>query len=323
MSIDANVSEQAMDKTMVSQPQGAEATLLGTTITCPVCGTDNVPGEMYCGECGFLLTSTPGEVAEEIDIAEQPRIVDSATRIEHLLHTGDNIISREFADVILNDPTVSRKHARIILDNSKCVIEDMGSTNGTYVKGEKLLPSVPTEISDGDEIKIGSTSLIIHLPEVDHVDDTVIDESTVEPVSDIAVEKPADEILESGDEVSEDLEQAVISPVARLAGIADTSLAFDIIPGTNKIGRRSGNDIQISTDPYVSGSHAEIIAEDGKFWITDVGSTNGTSVNGTRLMPGVRTEITDGSELTLGQTKVKFEVVNEPDDSDVPSDEPV
>lgn len=59
-------------------------------------------------------------------------------------------------DVVLNDPQVSRLHARIILDEGSVAIEDAGSLNGTYVNGERtgrarLLPS--------DAIVIGDTKL--------------------------------------------------------------------------------------------------------------------------------------------------------------------
>ena len=75
------------DKTVAVEASGAEATILGTTVKCPVCQTENAPNEMYCGECGFLLTSTPGEEAPEFEAAAQPKLVDSAGR-EYFLREG-------------------------------------------------------------------------------------------------------------------------------------------------------------------------------------------------------------------------------------------
>jgi pSer/pThr/pTyr-binding forkhead associated (FHA) protein len=42
-------------------------------------------------------------------------------------------------DIVINDAEVSRKHARLMLQAGSYVLEDLGSTNGTYVGGQKLL----------------------------------------------------------------------------------------------------------------------------------------------------------------------------------------
>ena len=59
-------------------------------------------------------------------------------------------------DMVLVEDMVSRKHAKITTDENTVTIEDLGSTNGTFVNGEKVRTS---EIRDGDRILIG-TSII-------------------------------------------------------------------------------------------------------------------------------------------------------------------
>jgi len=59
-------------------------------------------------------------------------------------------------DMVLVEDMVSRKHAKIVTDENVVTIEDLGSTNGTFVNGEKVRVS---EIKDGDRILIG-TSII-------------------------------------------------------------------------------------------------------------------------------------------------------------------
>ncbi|HEY8924527.1 MAG TPA: DUF4388 domain-containing protein [Polyangia bacterium] len=59
-------------------------------------------------------------------------------------------------DMVLVEDMVSRKHAKIVTDEKVVTIEDLGSTNGTFVNGEKVRVS---EIKDGDRILIG-TSII-------------------------------------------------------------------------------------------------------------------------------------------------------------------
>ena len=51
---------------------------------------------------------------------------------------------------------ISRIHARIRLDGSQLVIEDLGSANGTRVRGERIPVGMPTVVSDGDEIGLAS-----------------------------------------------------------------------------------------------------------------------------------------------------------------------
>jgi pSer/pThr/pTyr-binding forkhead associated (FHA) protein len=73
-----------------------------------------------------------------------------------------------FPDVDLDaydpDAKVSRKHARIIFRNNVYMIEDLGSTNGTFVnRGRRLLPGSPQVLTEGDEIIVGKTFLRFHI----------------------------------------------------------------------------------------------------------------------------------------------------------------
>ncbi len=73
-----------------------------------------------------------------------------------------------FPDVDLDadDPEakVSRRHAQITRGNGQYVIEDLGSTNGTFVnRGRRLLPGDRQPLRDGDEIIVGKTFLRFHI----------------------------------------------------------------------------------------------------------------------------------------------------------------
>src|SRR5215468_1702904 len=59
-------------------------------------------------------------------------------------------------DMVLVEDMVSRKHAKITTDDKNVTIQDLGSTNGTFVNGEKVRK---VELKDGDRILIG-TSII-------------------------------------------------------------------------------------------------------------------------------------------------------------------
>jgi len=68
------------------------------------------------------------------------------------------------------------------------------------------------------------------------------------------------------------------------------------------IGRSRECDIRLA-DSNVSRRHAELREEDGAYWIVDLGSTNGTELNGERIE---RARLSDGDRITLGSTDVRF-----------------
>lgn len=68
-------------------------------------------------------------------------------------------------DLTSDDPEakISRKHARIFLQDGEYYIEDLGSLNGTYVnRGPRLLPGSPQVLAAGDEIVMGKTFFKFH-----------------------------------------------------------------------------------------------------------------------------------------------------------------
>lgn len=73
-----------------------------------------------------------------------------------------------FPDVDLDahdaEAKVSRRHARIVFQGGRYLIEDLGSTNGTFVnRGRRLIPGNRQTLHDGDEIIVGKTFLRFHI----------------------------------------------------------------------------------------------------------------------------------------------------------------
>jgi DNA-binding winged helix-turn-helix (wHTH) protein len=102
--------------------------------------------------------------AEEAETAEQtPELLRQAWRLywgarEIALEPGETILGRDRSATILVDHTsVSRRHARIRIASDQVTLEDLGSKNGTALRGEKIRSTVP--LHDGDEIRVGSVTM--------------------------------------------------------------------------------------------------------------------------------------------------------------------
>jgi hypothetical protein len=78
------------------------------------------------------------------------------------LNVGETVIGRSATcHVTIEDPLISRQHARIRLQGEVATVEDCGSRNGTLVNGRKL--DGPHELKDGDRIRIGTLELVFCL----------------------------------------------------------------------------------------------------------------------------------------------------------------
>jgi pSer/pThr/pTyr-binding forkhead associated (FHA) protein len=73
---------------------------------------------------------------------------------EYPLEKTDLILGRDLSnDIVVNDPEVSRRHARLILEEGGYILEDLGSTNGTFIRGQRL--GAPLVLRPGETITIG------------------------------------------------------------------------------------------------------------------------------------------------------------------------
>ncbi|MEN4013548.1 MAG: FHA domain-containing protein [Chloroflexota bacterium] len=76
------------------------------------------------------------------------------------LEGGEISIGRETSNmVVINDPEVSRKHVRLFLQGDSYLIEDLGSTNGTSVEGERLVS--PHVLQSGQLITLGENTHLL------------------------------------------------------------------------------------------------------------------------------------------------------------------
>jgi hypothetical protein len=88
--------------------------------------------------------------------------------------------------------------------------------------------------------------------------------------------------------------------IIKVPGAPDREI--ELAPGVHKVGRSINTDLQID-HPSVSGSHCEIIVNDGTVTVKDMGSTNGISLDGQRVP---ECQIVPGQTLRLGDTELFY-----------------
>ncbi|HEY5709204.1 MAG TPA: FHA domain-containing protein [Solirubrobacterales bacterium] len=91
--------------------------------------------------------------------------------------------------------------------------------------------------------------------------------------------------------------------VADRGGGLEPGERFDLIGGLS-IGRSADADVRID-DRYASGVHARIFSRDGRTYIEDMNSTNGTQLNDATLSG--EAELIDGDVVRIGDTELRFE----------------
>jgi pSer/pThr/pTyr-binding forkhead associated (FHA) protein len=80
---------------------------------------------------------------------------------------------------------------------------------------------------------------------------------------------------------------------------------FEIRDGATSIGRSSASDIVLKSDDYASGRHAQLTRHGGLLYVEDLGSTNGTFVNGRKTVGA--TPLRHGDTVRVGSTTFRYE----------------
>jgi hypothetical protein len=119
------------------RPGSASATLAAATGDWALSGTDGNKQKVS-------LTITPAELEKAMGAAEKGLVLGR---------------SASMADKVLNDPSVSRRHAKLGLSDGMLTIEDLKSAYGTKVNGQALEPFAPTFVNAGDAVVIGAVTL--------------------------------------------------------------------------------------------------------------------------------------------------------------------
>ncbi len=121
-------------------------------LLCAFCGYQNKSKSKFCTSCGNRLADESYMVGRILVLSE------GGVRREYLISAAERYLGRDTAnDVVMDDEEVSARHARISFVDGTFWVEDLQSTNGTFVNGERIRER--TKLQNEDLVKIGKTLL--------------------------------------------------------------------------------------------------------------------------------------------------------------------
>jgi membrane fusion protein (multidrug efflux system) len=195
-------------------------------------------------------------------------------------------------DLVLESHACSRYHAEILFEKGVYRIVDLGSTNGVKVGGRKVSEHL---LASDAKVTIGEHTLSFSIPQQETPKTVMID---------LLSGVPADRTT-----VMPSLPEA--PPILYLRfHVKGRDKSVKVVAGADYvIGRSQGSDLVLD-DTRCSGRHAAVSWVDGRFAIRDLGSANGTFVNGDRVD---QVELNTGDRVTIGRTEIS--VSDEPRES--------
>ena len=138
---------------------------------CPVCFHESEPVAGRCPSCSAPRARTPKDREEAIPLRPSaphtptgPRLIlkgPGSEVTEYPLGQSSVLGRSTTASVRLADREVSRKHSQIDREGDDYVLRDLGSSNGTFLNGKRILG--PAKLADGDEVLIGTSKMEFRL----------------------------------------------------------------------------------------------------------------------------------------------------------------
>ena len=202
----------------------------------------------------------------------------------------------------LNDDQASRRHARVSpQQGGAAVVEDLGSTNGTFVNGTRVTGS--QELQAGDWVQVGATVLEVRAS------------APAESTSAARQETRATEVVPppraAAGQATRRASRTLQIPTVPLLLFVDGQNAGAEVPvgGQIVVGRDAGPADVILEDAEISRRHAAFSPVGAGLTVQDLGSTNGTFVNGERVIGTVALET--GDRVELGETAIEVQLPGE------------
>jgi pSer/pThr/pTyr-binding forkhead associated (FHA) protein len=219
---------------------------------------------------------------------------DHPTPLKISLDAPRIVIGRgEGCEIRLPDPSVSHRHASIRQRGSDYVVVDEGSTNGTFVGPVRLSPQAPRVIKSGELVRIGRIWLELTVGPAPISDDPQL------ATREIALQLVSSALAAQG-------EAAAVTLRVAAGPDAGQELRLDELGRGYVIGRGQGLDLTLS-DVDASRRHVEVGRRGTGMWVKDLGSKNGATLDGNKLVANKETPWPRGKRVLLGQTELEFD----------------
>ncbi|MBL8171597.1 MAG: PrsW family intramembrane metalloprotease [Acidobacteria bacterium] len=119
---------------------------------CPVCSTLQRPGAKFCARCGANIKLPAKE-----NLDTRPHFVavspEGEEHIAYILNEAEVLVGRTLNNgFVIEHPSVSKRHARLVAEDDEYALYDLGSSNGTYVNGKRVSE---TKLVDGCDVRFG------------------------------------------------------------------------------------------------------------------------------------------------------------------------
>ena len=236
-------------------------------------------------------------------------------------------------DIVLENEEASRQHARVEIRGGEIYLEDLGSTNGTYLNNKEVRKV--SHVVGGDIIRIGEQSFLVLTPEVSG-NDTIFGARVAREASSFVVDKSDAEVTSMrmayptppgwsskdqsafSDDSKGDEQQLLGLLKARNVDQSNSAAALMVTNGARKhalfvlpkssadsqwsLGRSAERDITID-EITVSSNHANLTLQDGSWRLDDNDSTNGIKVNGQQTKSSA---LNPGDRFSVGDVQLLF-----------------
>ena len=200
-------------------------------------------------------------------------------------------------------PSVSRQHAQFLFHEGRWFISDVGSTYGTYVDGQQI--KTPTELRVGSRVQFGQNGPVVVVTALGIASSPLATGETI-----IDSEQTAVQFSHSNLQPTRPPKPESIGPVSvELSGTGTAELRLIALNTSSpaRFGREPELEGAINAAAaMVSRRHAEIRWQDGQYVVVDLGSFNGTLLNGHRIAKPEPLKHNDRIELGPGGPLIRF-----------------
>jgi len=239
---------------------------------------------------------------KEFDIQWQPAVIGRpSNEMDHNITLAVNV------QLLPNGGTISRSHAQITFSEGRYFIEPLTEYNPVILNGRDITTSKKQELKNSDKLMLGSRRLIFTFKTQVSQKNSKTSSSPYKSSERIQkeVETPQYSVMDSSSLPEKPATLSFVIDAASDASVVGKRITIKDFPYL--LGRLHP---QLADENEVSRKHAEIILDQNtqKFFITDLKSTNGVTIDGKSIPSDVPTELRSGCRVGLGSILVlRFE----------------